>query len=209
MTREMDTIMTRRSSPNLAVEAYTDPVSMSDGMRFCHLRYEATYHTHWQAYPDVLFVARRSGSIVSTLGMELGTHHAQFGAERYFHLGPRMRAFLAEHRSRVVELGRFASEYQDGARVVFRAAIDYALGHDIGYFIAWANPSVIQHLRHVLGIPFWHLPLPINVDAVEHDTQWVTPPRGFFFRADPPELLLSMPPFWEHVPYPTTISGGG
>lgn len=193
MDNEIDT--------TLRIEAVTDPRSMTTGMQFCASRYQAIYRSHWRAFPDILFVAHQSGQVVSTLGMELGINHSHFGAERYFHLGPRMQGFLQEHRGHTAELGRFASRYQDGARRVFRAAIDYAIGHDITYFVAWANPSVIAHLRHTLGIPFWDLPVQINRQAIENDTAWVAPPHGFFFRPDPPRLLLSITSFWEYVPY--------
>lgn len=139
--------MNSSSSRDVFVEAFTDSQSMVAPMQFCAERYEATYRTHWRAFPGVLFVAYPSGDIVSTLGMELGTRHPQFGAERYFHLSPRMQAFLHEHRAQVAELGRFASHYQAGARAVFRAAIDFALSHGIVYFLTWANPTVTKSVK--------------------------------------------------------------
>lgn len=194
--------MSNPSDVNLSVEVISNKQFMVEGMQFCANRYQTMYQTYWRSYPDVLFVARRSDQIVSTLGMELGIYHPHFGAERYFSLSPRMQSFLHEHRKHVGELGRFASQYQEGARLVFHAAIDYAYSHDLRYFIAWANPIVINHLHYTLGIPFWNLIVPVNRDAVEQDTQWIVPPREFFYRPDPPQLLFSVTAFWENVPYP-------
>ncbi len=183
----------------LNVEILSESKDMETALTFCAKRYDHTYGSYWRDAPDLLFVAKSQDKVVATLGLELGQACRTFGAERYFCLSPRMKEFITDHRLQMGELGRFSSLFHQGARAVFQAAIGYAYENKIEYFIAWANPQVIDHMRNVLGIPFWALEVPINAKAVESDDQWVCPPRNFFFRNPPPRLLLSVVPFWELV----------
>ncbi|SIT12896.1 thermostable hemolysin [Alicyclobacillus vulcanalis] len=168
-------------------------------MEFCGRKYEEAYGSRWKNAPDILFVAYENHEIVATLGLELGKNHREFGAERYFMLTPRMRAFLDTHRYTMGELGRFSSIRREAARAVFHAAITYALESGLEFLVAWANPGVYNHLASYHGIPFWVVDVPVNAAGVENDMEWTTPPRGFFFREEPPKLLLSIAAFWDLV----------
>lgn len=191
--------LSHESDPNIIVSIAQTKDEIRAGMDFCGERYEKTYHTSWAVDPDILFVAKNQEGIVSTGALELGSRHQEIGAEKYFRLTPSMRAFIQNNRQQIAEFGRFSSIRRQGAQAVFHAAISYAQTHGIEYLFAWANPSVYTHLTENLDIPFWVIDVPVDSERVRVDDEWRTPPIGFFFRKEPPKLLLSVLPFWDLV----------
>lgn len=183
----------------IIVDIASTETDIEEGMRFCGRHYLRSYKTQWRVAPDVLFIARSGDSVVGTAGLELGGRHAQFGAEKYFHLSPKMRSFIEARRAQSAEFGRFSSVRKDIAQALFHAAINFLEGRNVIYLFAWANPAIYCHLTEKLGIPFWRVDVPVNRDAVETDTDWEVPPTGFFFRPQPPTLLISVLPFWDIV----------
>ncbi len=182
-------------SVNIACSKY----EVGEGMEFCGKKYLASYKSRWIVPPDILFVAKAKGKVVGTGGLDLGSKHHHIGAEKYYHLTPRMEEFINASRNNLAEFGRFSSVRQDAAKAIFHATISYLEKHGVTYLFAWANPSIYTHLKDRLGIPFWVVQVPVNRQAVIEDTDWETPPVEFFFRRNPPNLLISIVPFWDLV----------
>jgi hypothetical protein len=179
----------------VTIAATMATAAMSDGLGFCDEKYQETYHSHWVARPDILFVARKRGCIVSTAALELGSKRPQIDSERYFLLSPGMRTFIDDHRTRLAEFGRFASEDQEGTKAVIHAAVAFMRQAGIEFFFAWANPSVYSYVAHDIGLPLCAIEVPVNETAVRADTTWTVPPVDFFIREDAPHLLVGVVPF--------------
>ncbi len=177
------------------VSATITAEEMAEGLGYCADRYQETYNVHWVTRPDVLFVARRGERVVSTAALELGSKRPQIDAEKYFLLSPGMRAFIDNHRRRVVEFGRFASEDWAGTRAVVRASMIFARQAGAEFFFAFAPSGVFLHLRDTLGVPLCAVDVPVNELAVRMDKAWNVPPIGYFRRDDKPMLIFGIVPF--------------
>ncbi|HXW58793.1 MAG TPA: hypothetical protein VEJ23_04880 [Solirubrobacteraceae bacterium] len=184
------------------------PDDMVPGLDFCAERYQATYNTHWVTRPDVLFTARRSGRVVSTVGLELGSKRAEIDAEHYFLLSPGMRAFLDGHRSRIAEFGRFASDDWAGTRAVVHASIAFMRQSGIEFFFAFAPPGVYLHMRDHLGIPLCSIDVPVNQLVVQTDTSWSVPPIDYFLREQAPHVVVGIVPFLDVVDHRLALESG-
>lgn len=172
---------------------------IDEAMDFCGKMYHSSYGTRWAVAPDVLFVARKNGRIVGTGGLEIGRQHIHIGAEKYFHLSPRMMDFISKNRQHIAEFGRFSSSHRTAGQAIFSSAIDYLEKNAFTYLFAWANPSIYSHVASRIGVPFWVVDVPVNKEAVYNDRDWINPPVGFFIREKPPTLLISILPFWDFV----------
>lgn len=146
----------------LSVNIARSQYEVDEGMEFCGRKYLASYKSRWIVPPDILFVAKAKGKVVGTGGLELGSKHRHIGAEKYYHLTPRMREFIHASRNNLAEFGRFSSVRQDAAKAIFHATISYLERHEITYLFAWANPSIHTHVTDRLGIPFWVVQVPVN-----------------------------------------------
>jgi Thermostable hemolysin len=179
----------------LSVSITAAGAAMDEGLEFCARKYQATYDAAWVAKPDLCFVARRGGRVVSTAALELGAKRPQIDTERYFRLSPGMRAFIESRRERIAEFGRFSSDDPAGTKAVILAAISFCRQAAIDYFFAWANPAVYTYVEREIGLSFSAIDVPVNEEAVRTDTTWTAPPVRFFLREDPPRLLVGIVPF--------------
>jgi hypothetical protein len=179
----------------IEVVAATTPAAMAEGLQFCAEKYQETYSAHWIATPDILFIARRGGRVVSTAGVELGSRRPQIDSERYFLLSPGMRAFIDRNRSNLGEFGRFSSDDPAGTKAVIHRIIAFGRQSGIDFFFAWANPAVYTYVSKHVGLPLAAVDVPVNAAAVHMDTTWTAPPVNFFLREDPPRLLVGVVPF--------------
>lgn len=184
---------------DMVVDIARSKHDIEEAMEFCGKKYQSSYHTRWAVAPDVLFVARQNDKVVGTGGIEIGVHHSQIGAEKYFHLSPRMINFIGRNRPKIAEFGRFSSSHRKAGQVIFSSVIDYLEKNGFIYLFAWVNPSIYSHVATRIGVPFWVVDVPVNKVAVYNDSDWITPPVGFFIREKPPTLLISILPFWDYV----------
>jgi hypothetical protein len=184
---------------DLVVKVANTRPTIEEGLEFCASKYQGVYHSSWASEPDVLFMACRGDEVVATGALELGANRDQIDTERYFLLTPRMRAFIENHRPVTAEFGRFASDDVTATKAILHAGITYCQQAGVEFAFAWANPGVYSYIQKDLGVSLWVIDVPVNVDAVESDENWVSPPVEFFIREDPPKLLLGVVPFWDIV----------
>jgi hypothetical protein len=192
-------VLVKPRKEEITVSIASTPEEIQQGMKFCGRIYKKTYGTYWEAAPDILFIARENEKIIGTAGLEIAVKHEKIGAEKYFYLSKEMQDFINNNREHVAEFGRFSSLRSDAARALLHAVISYCQKYNYTFLLAWANPSVFNHGTKNLGVPFWNIDVPLNTEAALNDKDWVTPPKGFFIRKDPPQLLLSVIPFWTYV----------
>lgn len=172
---------------------------VDDALGFCRWVYQRNYGTHWTVPPDLFFVAKEDGEIVATGGLTFAALHPQIASERYFRLSESMRQFIDFNRQRVGEFGRFASVRMQAAKAILHSVLSYCTMADIDFLFAWANPTVYKYTTDRLGLHFWPISVPLDLDSALGDTRWASPPTGFFQRQEPPALHLGVVPFWEQA----------
>lgn len=191
--------------PLLTIQTLTQDDSDADWDQAtvtCNARYDRIYGTHWIARPDILFVAHDEQGPAATAGLELGRLRQCIDTERYFHLTPRMREFINDHRNMIAEFGRFTGEPRVavlGARAVLREVIRTCNDLGIEYLFAWSRPEVARHGASVLGVPFWTLEAPLNEATITTCPYWVTPPVEFFFGKSTQRPLFAAVRFFDYV----------
>lgn len=175
------------------------PEDVAEALEFCGAAYEKEYGTHWNTPPDLFFVARENHTIVATGGLTFAALHPQIASEKYFQLTDGMRYFINTHRDSLAEFGRFSSLKKTAAKAILHSALSYCALVGVDFLFAWANPSVYKYTSEKLGIKFWPIAVPLDLDNALSDTRWASPPVGFFQRKDPPSLHLGVVPFWENA----------
>lgn len=168
-------------------------------LEFCGSVYERTYGTHWTVPPDLFFVAKEDDEIIATGGLTFAALHRQIASERYFRLSSGMRQFIESNRQRICEFGRFASIRVQAAKAILHSALHYCTMSGIDFLFAWANPTVYKYTTERLGLHFWPIPVPLDLESAMSDSRWASPPAGFFQRIQPPVLHLGVVPFWENA----------
>ncbi len=172
---------------------------ISAALQFCGEVYERSYGTHWTVAPDVFFVAKEAGEIVATGGLTFAARHEQIASERYFRLSDRMKQFIGFNRERVAEFGRFASVKTHAAQPILYSALQYCMLAEVDFLFAWANPSVSHYMTNRLGLNFWPIPVPLDLESALGDTRWASPPNRFFERDQPPALHMGVVPLWDYA----------
>lgn len=190
--------MSTKESP-ITVSIAQTPEEVSQALAFCGSVYERNYGTHWTTPPDLFFIAKEREQIVATGGLTFAARHAEIASERYFRLTDAMRHFTATHRHRIVEFGRFASIKVRAAKAILHSTLFYAATTGIDFIFAWANPAVSRYTTNRLGLNFWPIEVPLDLDNALNDSRWASRPTGFFVREHPPALHLVVVPFCENV----------
>jgi len=185
----------KRSSITVSIAQTSEEVA--EALKFSNYVYERNYHTHWKSPPDLFFVARQEGEIVATGGLTFAAFHPRITAERYYCLTDGMRRFIATHRERIVEFGRFASLKTLSAKAILSSAVAYCALSEIDYIFSWATPLVSRYTCNQLGLNVWPIVVPLNLEGALQDPGWSSPPVGFFRQKQPPMLHLGVVPFWE------------
>jgi len=187
------------SPPQISVSIANTEVEIEKALAFCRWVYEKNYGTHWTVPPDLFFVAKEEGDIVATGGLTFAALHPQIASERYFRLSEGMRQFVDENRSRAAEFGRFASTRIQAAKAILHSALSYCTLAGVDFLFAWANPTVYKYTTDRLGLHFWPIAVPLDLESALSDKRWASPPIGFFQRKEPPALHLGIVPFWEQA----------
>ncbi len=185
------------SPSRIAVTIAKTESEVEQALGFCRWVYERNYGTHWTVPPDLFFVAREEGEIVATGGLTFAALHPQIASERYFRLSEGMRQFIEDNRQHVGEFGRFASVRIQAAKAILHSALSYCALAGIDFLFAWANPTVYKYTTDRLGLHFWPIAVPLDLESAMNDKRWASPPAGFFQRKEPPSLHLGVVPFWE------------
>jgi len=185
------------SPARIAVSIAKTDSEVEQALGFCCWVYERNYGTHWTVPPDLFFVAKEEGEIVATGGLTFAALHPQIASERYFRLSEGMRQFVDDNRQRVGEFGRFASVRMQAAKAILHSALSYCTLTGVDFLFAWANPTVYKYTTDRLGLHFWPIAVPLDLDSAMNDKRWASPPVGFFQRKKPPSLHLGVVPFWE------------
>jgi hypothetical protein len=185
--------------PRITVSIATTETDVNQALEFCGSVYERSYGTRWTVPPDLFFVAKEAGKIVATGGLTFAALHSEIASERYFHLSKNMQRFIEANRERIGEFGRFASAKVRAAKAILHSALAYCTASGIDFLFAWANPSVYKYTTHRLGIHFWPISVPLDLERALNDPRWASPPLGFFQRKQPPALHVGIVPFWENA----------
>lgn len=172
---------------------------INQALEFCGSVYERTYGTHWTVPPDLFFMAKEDGEVMATGGLTFAALHPQIASERYFRLSTGMQQFIESNRQRICEFGRFASLRVQAAKAILHSALHYCTMSGIDFLFAWANPTVYKYTTERLGLHFWPIPVPLDLESAMSDSRWASPPVGFFQRIYPPALHLGVVPFWENA----------
>jgi len=187
------------SASRIAVSIAKTDSEVEQALGFCRWVYERNYGTHWTVPPDLFFVAKEEEEIVATGGLTFAALHPQIASERYFRLSEGMRQFVDDNRQRVGEFGRFASVRIQAAKAILHSALSYCTLAGVDFLFAWANPTVYKYTTDRLGLHFWPIAVPLDLESAMNDKRWASPPVGFFQRQEPPSLHLGVVPFWEQA----------
>src|SRR3990167_6197041 len=108
---------------------------VDDALGFCRWVYQRNYGTHWTVPPDLFFVAKEDGEIVATGGLTFAALHPQIASVR-----------------------------MQAAKAILHSVLSYCTMADIDFLFAWANPTVYKYTTDRLGLHFWPISVPLDLD---------------------------------------------